>query len=401
VRILVFAYACEPGKGSEPEAGWMWSRMLARLGETWVITRANNREAIESQLHRIPERDRLHFQYVDLPPSVRRWKRGQRGVRLYYLLWQWAALRRARQLHASLRYDLVWHLTLANAWLGSVGPMVGAPFVYGPVGGGVTTPTSLLPVLGVRGLAYEAARRAARTWGRFMNPLARLAWARARLILVQSSDTRRWLPSRHRSKTEVLPNVMLDGPPSRRPTGRSTKRRVLFGARTIAWKGGALALRAMASMPDWTLLVAGSGSDGPRLRRLARKLGVQRRVHFLGHVPRDELLELMRHEADVFLYPSLHDDAGWAVVEAASFGLPVVCVAVGGPPELGGRGAPVSSPRRTVAALADAVREAEGAAPAPVEPFFLDSREAKVRALLDSAGLLFPSTQTRATAGAR
>ena len=48
MRILAFAYACEPGRGSEPGAGWSWARMLAGLGETWVVTRANNREAIEA-----------------------------------------------------------------------------------------------------------------------------------------------------------------------------------------------------------------------------------------------------------------------------------------------------------------------------------------------------------------
>jgi allantoicase len=48
VKVLTFAYACEPGKGSEPGAGWGLARMIAReLGECWVITRANNRHAIE------------------------------------------------------------------------------------------------------------------------------------------------------------------------------------------------------------------------------------------------------------------------------------------------------------------------------------------------------------------
>ena len=43
MRILVLAYACEPGTGSEPGTGWMWSRMLARFGDTTVVTRSNNR----------------------------------------------------------------------------------------------------------------------------------------------------------------------------------------------------------------------------------------------------------------------------------------------------------------------------------------------------------------------
>ena len=50
MKILVSAYACEPGKGSEPGAGWLWARAAARRHEVWVLTRANNREAIEAAL---------------------------------------------------------------------------------------------------------------------------------------------------------------------------------------------------------------------------------------------------------------------------------------------------------------------------------------------------------------
>jgi hypothetical protein len=151
-RIVVLAYACEPEKGSEPGAGWAWVRILARIGPVWVVTRSNNAPAIEARLPELPERERLTFVYADLPPWTRFWKRGHRGVRLYYLLWQIAAVREARRLRREQKLDLVWHLTLANAWLGSLAPLVGGPFAYGPVGGGVGTAWKLLPSIGGRGV---------------------------------------------------------------------------------------------------------------------------------------------------------------------------------------------------------------------------------------------------------
>src|SRR4029453_14137733 len=48
---------------------------------------------------------------ADLPPGVLFWKRGGRGARLYYLLWQAAALRRAQKLSRQVSFDLHWHLT--------------------------------------------------------------------------------------------------------------------------------------------------------------------------------------------------------------------------------------------------------------------------------------------------
>jgi hypothetical protein len=65
MRALIFAYACEPDQGSEPRAGWAWSRMLARMGEVWVITRANNRGRIEGALPGTSEGPGMHFEYVD------------------------------------------------------------------------------------------------------------------------------------------------------------------------------------------------------------------------------------------------------------------------------------------------------------------------------------------------
>lgn len=360
MRILAYAYACEPGRGSEPAAGWWWAQLLAQLGETWVVTRANNRPAIERELEASEGPADLHFVYVDLPQNLRRWKRGQRGIRLYYLLWQGAALREARRLTRERHFDLAWHITLANGWIGSTACLLDVPFVYGPVGGGVSPPWRLAGVLGAKGVLYELARSAARTSGRFLNPLARASWRRASLILVQNEDTKRWLPGRHRAKAEVFPNIVLD---RLAPGRRSDARRVmLFAGRLLPLKGVPLAIRALESLPDWRLIVCGDGPDSTRLRRLASRRGLEDRIEFRGWVSREDVLLAMRHEASVFVFPSLHDEAGWAVVEAMASGLPVVSLDVGGPALLARDGAVRASggPRATAERIAQRVLQTSG-----------------------------------------
>jgi glycosyltransferase involved in cell wall biosynthesis len=359
-RFLVFAYACEPGKGSEPEAGWIWSRMLARIGEAWVITRRNNKEVIDRYIDEIQEKENLHFVYVDLPGWARVWKRRNRGARLYYLLWQVAALSRARGLRRQVDIDIVWHLTWANAWIGSFAAFVPKPFVYGPVGGGVAMDLKFAPVLGVRGTLYELARTVARSVARYANPLARLAWRRAELVLVQNRETLAWLPSRHRRKAVMFPNVVLD----REPVSGSRSRpqpplTALFAGRLVPLKGLALALRALALLPDWRLTVCGQGPDERRLRRLAGRLGIDDRVEFLGWVPRPEVHSLMRR-TDVFVFPSLHDEGGYVVAEALAEGLPVVCLARGGPPLIGGVAVVPTTVSATASGLASAMVDAAG-----------------------------------------
>jgi glycosyltransferase involved in cell wall biosynthesis len=407
IRILAFAPACHPHKGSERGVGWLWSRLAARLGETWVITRAGNRDAIEAALPGIPERDRLHFVYVERPGRGEGSGRGKGRSSLDYLRWQPAALREGRRLHEEVGFDLVWHLTFANAWLGSLAGRVGPPFVYGPVGGGVANPWRLVLGHGVRGVGYEAVRATGRAAGRYLNPLARMAWSRASVILVQNPETREWLPRRHRPKAVVCPNPLLDerfpldgavkggteggrsSPLAERSDRGGT---ALYAGRLVPWKGMFLALRAMRQLPGWRLVVCGKGGDEARLRRLARRLGVADRVDFRGFVAREELLKLMREDADVLLFPSLHDEAGWVVVEARACRLPVVCVARGGPPILGGEGVPATTIDQTASFLArmvERVARADGSE-VPVDAgrrWTIPARAEELRTILADAGL--------------
>ncbi len=100
-----------------------------RFHEVWVVTRANNRAAIEGELTAtVPG---LHIVYHDLPRWARWWKRGHRGIHLYYLLWQFTALRVARRLHQEVGFDIGHQVTFVSfrypsflAWLGI--PFVGA-----------------------------------------------------------------------------------------------------------------------------------------------------------------------------------------------------------------------------------------------------------------------------------
>jgi glycosyltransferase involved in cell wall biosynthesis len=370
--------------------------MLAQLGETWVITRRDYQASIEEAVLSLPERQKLNFVYVELPERFRSWQRDLRGLRIYYFLWQIAALKEARRLRRSVRFDLVWHLTWANAWYGSMAALIGPPFIYGPVGGCVEPVWRLLPQLGWRGGAYEIARALVHGTARYANPLARLSWSRADLILAQNVETRNWFPRRHRRKTSLFPNAVIRDelmgaatPPVR--TGPPT---VLYAGRLEPFKGVFLCLRALALLPGWRLVVCGSGKDEPRLQRLALRLGVVDRVDWLGWLSQKEVLHWMA-EADVFLFASLHEEAGAVIAEARAVGLPVVCLARGGPPLLAGPsdrcvadsgGAGAVAARLAEAVLISAEQRRRGEVDhSSADSLLLDRRAEALRELLSQA----------------
>jgi len=334
LRVLLVAYACEPGRGSEPGAGWNSAVSLASYCSVWVLTRENNRGAIESELQRNPV-EHLHFVYFDLPPWTRFWKRGQRGVQLYSYLWQAAAAKIARDIVQREGIDVAQHVTFVKYWAPSAVRSTGVPYIWGPVGGGEPLPRAFWTHLSWRGLVYEVSRLIAQRIAE-TDPLVRATARRAAIALATTPETARRLERIGARRVEIMNDVALT--PSEIRTLATVRRRsphnrvrFLGVGRLLAWKGYDLVIRALAqsSIPDWELTLVGEGPERSRLLRLASKLGVSNRVNLVGRVDRERLLRWFAW-ADVFVHPSLHETGGWAVVEAMAAGLPVVGCNAGG-----------------------------------------------------------------------
>jgi len=123
--------------------------------------------------------------------------------------------------------------------------------------------------------------------------------------------------------------------PSReRGFSRSPSLRILYVGRLVYLKGVHLALPAFAHLykqnPDARLTIVGSGPEEQRLKRLASDLGIDHAIEWRSWLTQREVMQVYPQH-DVFLFPSLHDSSGNAVLEALSFGLPVVCLNLGGP----------------------------------------------------------------------
>jgi glycosyltransferase involved in cell wall biosynthesis len=335
-RVLVIAYACEPGGGSEPGVGWNMCQAISRDHEAWVVTRRNNRESIERELARNPN-PHLHFCYADLPSWARRWKRGSRGIRLYYYLWQFAGLSTALAVMRTIRFDLAHHVTFTNSYVFTFAALLPVPFVWGPIGSNPPYPATLMSGAGDR--LKASSRNALQALLRVADPLYWLCTWRARLIIGIDEDIAERFPISWLGKGKFVRHTAIGvesvGPPAPKRNSGTVVRIVAMG-RMIRIKGFRLAIcafaRAVGSCPQIELCVVGDGPDRPALERLVDDLGVRDRVTFAGWLPRDRALGQME-AADIFLFPSV-EGAGMVVLEALARGVPVVCLAYGGPGEM-------------------------------------------------------------------
>jgi glycosyltransferase involved in cell wall biosynthesis len=124
--------------------------------------------------------------------------------------------------------------------------------------------------------------------------------------------------------------------------------------RLHASKAHDVSLRALVRLPEAVLWIAGAGPLEAELKALARELGVEERVRFLGW--RDDPWALYR-AADLCLFPSRVEPLGNVVIQAWAYGLPIVAAAAAGPAALirdgvDGRLVPVDDPEALAEAAA-------------------------------------------------
>ena len=339
LKLCLSMYACEPHRGSEPGVGWAWALGMAKRHETWEITRANNRKAIEEELDRlsVPADDRPHFVWVDLPSWVLRLKkRGAVPVGLYYFLWQFAA-RRAWD-RTGIRADVIHHVTFNTFSVPGVWWKRREKVVLGPLGGMSVCERQYLRCFhGARRLA-EAARGATRRFW-FLDPFFVVSRKIAAVTIYTTEEMRR----RMRGKPERSFTMIEAGVPSllesRVPEVRISESRIRFvWAGTLAGhKGGELAIRSFvrAFGPDCReeLCIFGKGPDKNSLEKLVASLGAGKSVKFQGTVSQTELWDATARATAMF-FTSVRDTSGNVVLEAMACGTPVVCLRHQGVAEL-------------------------------------------------------------------
>lgn len=124
----------------------------------------------------------------------------------------------------------------------------------------------------------------------------------------------------------------------------------------IPRKGQRLAIEALVALPGVHLALAGAGEDEASLRALAARLGLARRVHFLGQISH-EVLPLLLSAADVVVLPSASEGLANVWVEALACGTPIVITDVGGAREIVREPTAGRLVARDSASIADAVSE--------------------------------------------
>jgi glycosyltransferase involved in cell wall biosynthesis len=336
MKLLISAFACAPvGDSSEQTTGWNWTIEAHRLGhQVWVLVCPAHRNAIGAAVRADPALKEIRWVFPELAFWPVQQGKEPKHSKTYNLLWQKVALRTARALHHEVGFDVVHHLTWAGfrvpTFLGRLGP----PLILGPIGGGETSPTALRDGFPLRGRILERIRDFANATV-MINPWIRRELIEAAIVFASTSDTRNLFSQSVKDKTFIFTQLRIAKPASVMPHIRQGPPRLLCAARLVYWKGVHIAIRAFAQVltryPEARFTIVGRGPEEHRLKAEAARSNVADRVDFISWLPHQQQLFDLYESHDLFVFPSLHDSAGFVVLEAMSRGLPVMCLDLGGP----------------------------------------------------------------------
>ena len=333
LKILVSAYACEPEKGSEPGIGWNVVNELAAYHEVHVLTRANNREAIENALAQRSGNKPI-FHYYDLPRALSFWKKKRRGYHLYYYLWQYGAFFHFHKFIKQEKFDVVQHLTFANFAIPSPFMLTRhAATVWGPVSR-LSIDPAVFKMLPLKIKIKERLRKIGMDLIIHLD-IVRLLMPRAADMIIECGTPadKSVFPKRFAAKLRQHPQTGIN---PAEPEYQSVKRareddkiRLLICSEFIHWKGVIFSAEVFAALakeyPNIELHIYGSGPEKANMEKIFSESDTADQVVWHGFVGKQEMLQALA-DADILLYYSYHHGLATVILQAMYEKLPIVAL---------------------------------------------------------------------------
>ena len=335
IKIFVSAYACEPGLGSEIGVGWHWVLEMSKHFELWVLTRESNRGTIEPWIAAHPEFAGIHFLYFDLPKWARFWKKGLRGVRTYYNIWQYCTnsiVKRTMQKNEITIYHL---LTYGNAlWPVS---RYGKKqfFIWGPTSVGTSTPADFSKHYSFFSRLKEVSQRLIkRTLS--LNYGFKNRCRHANIILCKTDETIECVPNEFKHKCIQFTDVAVERKEMQKSSTnvRKGERTRYFSAGTlVGWRNFDILIEAFARASirnkDIELVIVGGGKEMGRLKKLAKERNVQDFIRFTGQLNMHDYNTEIQN-CDVVVNSCFREGGVTVSFDSMSFGKPLICFDTGG-----------------------------------------------------------------------
>lgn len=340
MNVLASVYACSPYDGSERAVGWNWIYELDKYHQITALTSSTYKNDIEDFNAKNPGKlCNTRFIYIEVPGTE--WHKGYRFERIYYMLWQKEAIKIARELNKTQKFDIVHHMTYVTCVLPTHMHELGIPFLLGPVAGGDRIPSIIKYPMQLKDRIFERIRLLSQiiftstfNFGRTVND--------ASLILVATEDTARLIPKKYRDKVRIFQAVGLREDIFMPEPVRYNHDipQFLMAGRMLYLKGYELGISAFVKALERGLnahlTILGDTENSAAMEKYKEKIRSICGSHLGKEIfvfPKVEYNKMKQFydRFDVLINCSLRDSGCFVVMEAMARGMAVITLDTGGP----------------------------------------------------------------------
>jgi len=328
-RLLLIASGLDGTDVSENAVAYDWASRLASRHDVTILTYCKRER--HSARDQIPG---VRFVEWKEWPLLNRARDLNNLMQPYYLGF-YVGVRRwlRRALERGERFDIAHQLTPVAMRYPC--PAVGLldHVIVGPLGGALETPPGFTGEMAAAPM-YTRLRELDR-WRFKHDPILRRSMSEASAVLGVAPYVEDILAAIPLRRFEAMSEHGLTGLPPARPLRERDpgELRCIYVGRLIRSKGARDAIRALAQLddlPNVTLDIVGDGEDRARCEAEVEELGLGERVRFHGWLTKSEVSNRYL-ESDALVFPSFREPSGRVLLEAMSYGLPVVAADYGGP----------------------------------------------------------------------
>lgn len=332
MKILINAYACSPGMGSEPGMAWNWVSNLAKFCELYIITEGEFRDRIEEVVPTLEQGKNMHFYYNPVSEEIRKmcWNQGDWRFYKYYKEWQWKTYLMAKDICKVEKMDVLHQLNMIGfrepGYLWKLSKETDIPFVWGPVDAKDKFPVAYLDGAGLKTKLFM----------RLKNFLTGIQLRHSKRVLLAAHQASVIFSASSNSQRSFKKYMNIDSP-LLNETGCYVQEHPLIDKSQketfdVLWVGKldfrkqlGIALQSVAITGNESIrLHIVGGGDAEPYKLLANTLGIKDKCIWHGAVSHDEVQSIMQN-SDVFFFTSVAEGTPHVVLEAIGNNLPVVC----------------------------------------------------------------------------
>ncbi len=335
-KIFVSAYACEPHRGSEIGVGWNWIKQMSKYFDLWVMTRKSNKANIDLWICNHGNKNDIKFVYFDLPKALIFWKKGLRGVKFYYHLWQIFSDEVVKRTMTCNNIKIYHLLTYGNALWPASSYGQKQFFIWGPTSVGDVIPKEFSKHYDLKGQIIEFLRRLLK-YTLFLNFGFKKRSKNANLILCKTKNTIYNLPTKHLNKAVLFSDVAIKNTNTNFCKSKIKKKskyiNILAAGRLESWRGFDLLIEAFKisfnKNKSLRLEILGEGDDYNRLSRLIDKHKVSEYVILSGEISIKKYYNKILN-CDFIVNPCLKEGGVTVAFDSMYYGKPLICIDTGG-----------------------------------------------------------------------